>query len=48
MGQDFLWGVYMGSGGAAADQETQGVPGESKAKRRKKRNGFSAKEIEHM
>jgi hypothetical protein len=38
--------MMMVEEGAAADQETQGVQGESKAKRRKKRNGFSASEIE--
>jgi putative transposase len=34
--------------GAAADQDQQGVQGESKSKRRKKRNGFSADEIEKV
>ena len=34
--------------GAAADQELRGVQGESKSKRRKKRNGFSASEIEKV
>ena len=38
--------MMMVEEGAAADQDTQGVQGESKAKRRERRNGFSASEIE--
>jgi putative transposase len=40
--------MMMVEEGAAADQEAQGVLGESKAMRRKRRNGFSASEIEKI
>jgi REP element-mobilizing transposase RayT len=40
--------MMMVEEGAEADQEEQGVQGESKVKRRKRRNGFSASEIEKI
>ena len=40
--------MMMVEEGVAADQEVQGLQGESKSKRHKKRNGFSAKEIEKV